>query len=133
MNKTLQYYNHPQVELQKSIWVNISGNNTGAILKDGKLYTTSGNNSYYSNATTGRGLNGQNPFYGVDNFGYKYSLEQLKEKAQELNLQKYKEFCKENDNEIIKYQKRSDTGINTQEDLDDYLKAVNEYKTKTLE
>ena len=65
--------------------------------------------------------------------GYKYSLEQLKEKAQELNLQKYKEFCKENDNEIIKYQKRRDTGINTQEDLDDYLKAVNEYKTKTLE
>lgn len=65
--------------------------------------------------------------------GYKYSLEQLKEKAQELNLQKYKEFCKENDNEIIKYQKRRDTGINTQEDLDDCLKAVNEYKTKTLE
>ena len=68
MNETLQYYNSPQVELQKSIWVNISGNNTGVILKDGKLYTTSGNNSYYSNATTGRGLNGQNPFYGVDNF-----------------------------------------------------------------
>ena len=65
--------------------------------------------------------------------GYKYSLKQLKEKAQELNLQKYKEFYKENDNEIIKYQKRRDTGINTQEDLDDYLKAVNEYKTKTLE
>ena len=65
--------------------------------------------------------------------GYKYSLEQLKEKAQELNLQKYKEFCKENDNEIIKYQKRRDTGINTQEDLKDYQTAIQEYKNKTIE
>jgi len=48
--------------------VNISGHNSGAILKDGKLYTTSGNNSGYHQSTTGRGLNGQNPFYGVDNF-----------------------------------------------------------------
>jgi len=65
--------------------------------------------------------------------GYKYSLEQLKEKAQELNLQKYKEFCKENDYEIIKYQKRTELKINTQKDLNDYQIAMQEYKNKTIE
>lgn len=45
-----------------------SGYNTQAIIVNGRLYTTSGNNGSYNNYTTGRGLNGQNPFYGVDNF-----------------------------------------------------------------
>ena len=36
-------------------------------------------------------------------------------------------------NEIIKYQKRRDTGINTQEDLKDYQTAIQEYKNKTIE
>lgn len=67
MDKTKLYYAH-KTELDYGIWVGVSGHNVGAILYKGKLYTTSGNNSSNWNTTTGRGLNGQNPFYGVHNF-----------------------------------------------------------------
>jgi hypothetical protein len=44
-----------------------SGHNAIAMLIDGKLFTTSGNTGKYSNATVGRGVSGNNLFYGFDN------------------------------------------------------------------
>lgn len=67
-NKEYLYYTFPAVDVDYGVWVNTSGHNTSAILWKGKLYTTSGNNSYHYNSTTGRGLNGQNPFYGIGNY-----------------------------------------------------------------
>jgi len=53
---------------QKVTKIGMSGHNLQYIVMDGKLYTTSGSNGAYYNATTCRGLNGDNSLYGMENF-----------------------------------------------------------------
>ena len=49
-------------------YVTPSAHNSAFILSDGKLYTTAGNSTGYSNRTTGRGPDGSICSYGCDNF-----------------------------------------------------------------
>lgn len=60
-------------------------------------------------------------------------LQQLQQQALEINLQKYKEFCRENDNDYIKYLKRKELGIAKDKDKQAYDNALLEYKQKTDE
>ena len=60
-------------------------------------------------------------------------LEKLKQQALDINLRKYKDFCKENDNDYIKYLKRKELGVAKDKDKTDYEAALQVYKDKTAE
>jgi alpha-tubulin suppressor-like RCC1 family protein len=49
-------------------FISKSGYNTQFIIIDDILYSTSGSSASWTNYTTGRGSDNQNPFYGLDNF-----------------------------------------------------------------
>jgi alpha-tubulin suppressor-like RCC1 family protein len=54
--------------LRKDVtFVNKAGNNTLAVIADGKLYTTTGTTGSLRNDVNGRGGNENNPYYGLDN------------------------------------------------------------------
>ena len=65
--------------------------------------------------------------------GHIYNEDELKRMAHEININEYIIFCKENDNDIMKYEKRHKLGIDTEEDYNDYINALEIYKQKTLE
>ncbi len=60
-------------------------------------------------------------------------LEKLKQQALDINLRKYKDFCKENDNDYIKYLKRNELGVAKDKDKTDYEAALQAYKDRTAE
>ena len=60
-------------------------------------------------------------------------LEKLRQQALNINLQKYKEYCKENDNDYLKYLKRKELGVAKDKDKTDYEAALQVYKDKTAE
>lgn len=60
-------------------------------------------------------------------------LQELQQQALDINLQKYKEFCAENDNDYIKYLKRKELGIAKDKDKSDYDNALLQYKQKIEE
>jgi alpha-tubulin suppressor-like RCC1 family protein len=49
-------------------FISKSGYNSQFIIIDNILYSASGNSASWTNYTTGRGSDNQNPFYGLDNF-----------------------------------------------------------------
>lgn len=65
---TKTFTNRPVMPNRPITYLSRSGHNSSLMIFDGKLYSTSGSSVGDSNSTTGRGLTGQNPFWGVDNF-----------------------------------------------------------------